>query len=147
MEILLVRTYNPYGTNGDLFVNNRLLCHTIERPWQNNTPQESCIPEGRYPLSQRTNLHFQHHLLVSGVPGRSDILIHPANDALSELKGCIAPVSKLTGAGRGSESRKALNALLQATAGAFHLGQPVTLRIIPCATTSAFTLNSMDLHA
>ena len=28
--------------------------------------------------------------------------IHPANDALQELKGCIAPVSFLTGVGKGA---------------------------------------------
>jgi hypothetical protein len=50
---------------------------------------------------------------VKGVPGRSLVLLHPANDALKELKGCIAPVSSLDGAGKGSDSRKAFKKLLQ----------------------------------
>jgi hypothetical protein len=41
------------------------------------------------------------------VPDRSWILIHPANDAKTQLKGCIAPVTQLTGPGKGSESRLA----------------------------------------
>ena len=41
------------------------------------------------------------------VPGREGIDIHPANDALKELKGCIAPVSKTTGEGKGVYSRRA----------------------------------------
>jgi hypothetical protein len=45
------------------------------------------------------------------VPGRELILIHPANNALKELKGCIAPVSFLIAAGQGGESRKALGKL------------------------------------
>lgn len=39
------------------------------------------------------------------------ILIHPANIAKTELKGCIAPVTKLTGEGRGELSRKAFTKL------------------------------------
>jgi hypothetical protein len=35
------------------------------------------------------------------------ILFHPANNALRELKGCIAPVTKLSGPGLGLMSRKA----------------------------------------
>lgn len=41
------------------------------------------------------------------VPNRSFILFHSANNALKELKGCIAPVSRLTGPGKGLESRRA----------------------------------------
>jgi hypothetical protein len=39
-------------------------------------------------------------LQILNVPGRKYILIHPANEVLRELKGCIAPV-RLTGAGKG----------------------------------------------
>ena len=38
---------------------------------------------------------------------RSLILFHPANNALQELNGCIAPVMKLSGPGLGLMSRKA----------------------------------------
>jgi hypothetical protein len=41
------------------------------------------------------------------VPGRQLILIHPANDAINELQGCIAPVCVLTGEGKGDFSRLA----------------------------------------
>jgi hypothetical protein len=40
-------------------------------------------------------------LQILNVPGREYILIHPADEALRELKGCIAPVRLLTGAGKG----------------------------------------------
>ncbi|WP_322348418.1 DUF5675 family protein [Marivirga arenosa] len=50
---------------------------------------------------------------MKNLPGRSWILIHPANDALTELQGCIAPVMKLSGIGKGIHSRKAMDKLLE----------------------------------
>lgn len=44
---------------------------------------------------------------VLDVPNRSLILFHPANSALHELRGCIAPVTQLSGPGLGLMSRKA----------------------------------------
>jgi hypothetical protein len=113
MELVLIRTYHTDGTNGTLTINNSFQCYTIELPWVNNLPRRSCIPEGRYELKKRYSPKFKDHLLVQGVPGRSLVLLHPANDALTELKGCIAPVSSLDGAGKGSHSRKAFKKLLQ----------------------------------
>ena len=49
--------------------------------------------------------------MLTGVTGRSLILIHPANNAMKELRGCIAPVSKHTGQGKGSGSRIAFDNL------------------------------------
>lgn len=68
----------------------------------------SCIPEGRYQLFVRYSQKFHTHFLIGGVSNRDLILIHPANDALKELKGCIAPVLSLAGPGKGSQSVMAL---------------------------------------
>jgi hypothetical protein len=119
MELVLNRTYHTDGTNGVLTINNSFQCYTIELPWVDNLPRRSCIPEGRYELKKRYSPKFKDHLLVQGVPGRSLVLLHPANDALKELKGCIAPVSSLDGAGKGSNSRKAFKELLQLVYEAF----------------------------
>lgn len=108
MELELIRTYYPNGTNGTLHYNNDRLCNTIELPWKNNQHQISCIPEGKYELIKRYSDHFGWHFEVMKVPNRDLILIHPANDALKELKGCIAPVSVLIGEGEGLRSRIAL---------------------------------------
>ncbi|HJW16672.1 MAG TPA: DUF5675 family protein [Flavisolibacter sp.] len=113
MELVLFRTYYTDGTNGTLYINDSLQCYTIELPWVDNLPRVSCIPEGRYELKKRYSPKFKDHLLVKGVPGRSLVLLHPANDALKELKGCIAPVSSLDGEGKGTDSRKAFKKLLQ----------------------------------
>lgn len=108
MELELRRTYFSRGCNGSIYCGDVFVCHTIELPWKDNERSTSCIPEGRYELQKRYSPRFQWHLLVKGVPGRSVILFHPANDALKELKGCIAPVCTLTGEGRGLLSKNAL---------------------------------------
>lgn len=111
MDIQLIRTYGPRGTNGQLYLNGRVVCYTIELPWNGNRRRTSCIPEGRYPLVKRYSARYGWHFEVCCVEGRSYILLHPANDALRELKGCIAPVSQLIGEGRGLSSRMAMDRL------------------------------------
>ena len=101
MQLELVRTYYPEGTNGEIFFNGRLMMYSIELPWKENRAGVSCIPEGNYELLKRYSPKFGRHLEVMNVPQRKYILIHPANNALQELKGCIAPVWLLTGAGKG----------------------------------------------
>ena len=112
MEWVLQRSYYRSGTNGALFVNGKFLCFTIELPWRENRSSVSCIPEGRYEVQFRVSRKFGNHLLLVDVPKRSWILIHPANDAQGALQGCIAPVSELSGIGRGLHSRRALARLL-----------------------------------
>src|SRR6476620_7785754 len=108
MELKIVREYFPKGTNGELFLNGERLCYTIELPWKNNQHQVSCIPEGRYELKKRYTERFGNHLIFLNVPNRSYILLHAANDALKEIKGCIASVTTLTGEGTGDKARDAL---------------------------------------
>jgi len=108
MELELIRTYYPNGTNGEFFFNGNRVCSSIELPWLNNQHRISCIPEGRYELKKRYTAERGWHLILANVPGRQLILIHAANDAKKELQGCIAPVSILTSEGKGSRSRNAL---------------------------------------
>ena len=103
--------YFPEGTNGVLSVNGKEICKTIELPWRNNKARVSCIPEGKYKIRKRYSAKFKWHLELINVKNRKYILLHPANNALKELNGCIAPVSQITGEGRGNESRKAFEKL------------------------------------
>ena len=120
MELVLYRAYYKEGTNGTLFIwttlneraQNRFLCYTIELPWNNNKRNISCIPEGKYEIEPRFSKRFKHHLILKDVTGRSLILFHPANDALRDLEGCIAPVTYLTGIGKGLYSKDAMQQLL-----------------------------------
>jgi hypothetical protein len=114
MKLELIRTYHPNGTNGELLLNGDKICSTIELPWNENKTQVSCIPEGKYELRKRYTQRFGKHFILMNVPRRSYILLHAANDALKEIKGCIAPVSLITGEGKGAESRKALTKVVSA---------------------------------
>ena len=107
MVLQLSRTYFPEGTNGKLECNGKSICNTIELPWRENEKRVSCIPEGKYFIKKRYSEKFQWHLEIINVKNRNLILFHPANNALQELNGCIAPVTKFSGPGLGIMSRKA----------------------------------------
>ena len=111
MVLFLTRTYFPDGTNGILQCEGKIICKTIELPWKKNERGVSCSPEGKYFIRKRYSPKFKWHLEVVSVKNRSYILFHPANNALTELNGCIAPVTKLSGPGLGLLSRKAFTAL------------------------------------
>lgn len=91
-------------------------CFTLELPWLNNKVGASAIPKGEYRLLHRRSPKYGDHLHILDVPGRSYILIHPAN-FVSQLRGCIAVGEKrmdINGDGVPdiTNSRKALERLL-----------------------------------
>lgn len=109
--LLLQRTYGAQGTNGRITYDGQHICYTIELPDRNNIRRLSCIPEGRYKLEKRRYTKHGEQIGIPHVLGREAILIHAANHAMNELMGCIAPVTTLTGEGRGTGSRAALEGL------------------------------------
>ena len=129
LELHLLRRYYPRGTNGILRLQQQRICYMIERPWLDNRRQVSCIPEGRYPLLRRYSQGYGWHYLVDQVVNRSLILIHPANNALQELQGCLAPVTSLSGEGLGTKSRQAFKRLQMYLEPYFARGEPVYLII------------------
>lgn len=112
MIVEIARTYYPEWTHGLLMINDVIICHTLELAWRDNQRNVSCIPEGIYPMTVRHSQRFRKHLLIQDVPDRDYILVHPANDARTELKGCIAPVMQVTGGGKGLYSRLALGVVM-----------------------------------
>lgn len=129
MEIFLTRTYFKSGTNGKITYQGKQICESIELPWRNNKRSVSCIPEGKYLLIKRQHQKHGLQLALSIVPNREAILIHPANFALRELQGCIAPVSKCTGEGTGDYSRIALERLQALVYPVLEAGEKVFLII------------------
>lgn len=129
MNLLLHRTYFKEGTNGALFYQGKFLGFVIELPWLENKRSVSCIPEGVYTLKPRFSEKFKHHLQLENVSRRSLILLHPANEAKKELKGCIAPVYKLTGIGKGLTSTPLFQKLVSLCYQAFDRKETVTLTI------------------
>ena len=129
MVLILKRNYFPDGTNGKLECEGKRICNTIELPWKNNERKVSCVPEGKYFLEKRYSVKFKWHIEVKNVANRSGILFHPANNAIQELNGCIAPVTKLSGAGLGLMSRKAFAALKNVVFKALEKNEKVVLII------------------
>ncbi|QSS96348.1 DUF5675 family protein [Psychroflexus sp. ALD_RP9] len=112
VKLGLYRGHFPHGTVGALYLFDEFLSFTIELPWVRNQRNISAIPDGVYELKMRYSAKFKWHLQLDDVPNRSWILMHPANDASTELEGCIAPVSSLVDIARGYSSRKALEHIL-----------------------------------
>lgn len=88
--------HTPHGTFGTLTFND-FRCFTIERPWVNNEPRVSCIPDGDYQGKWYDSPRFGRTIALVGetvslFPSpshrRSAILIHKAN-TMDELLGCI----------------------------------------------------------
>lgn len=97
MIITLERfSYAPDGTFGRLTLPCGWSCFTVERPWLDNRPRESCIPDGVYRMSRRrspvvertSDGDYLEGWEVCDVPGRSYIMIHPGNWP-HNFKGCI----------------------------------------------------------
>jgi len=86
--ILLERDYRSDHTRGVLTC-ERYEYACLERPWVANRANVSCIPAGTYILKRWESPTFGECLKVMNVPGRTHILIHPANQ-VDELQGCLA---------------------------------------------------------
>lgn len=79
---------NNYGTFGMLLDGDTKLCVTCEEPWKDNAPMVSCIPAGTYQCVPHDTAGFPNVWEVTGVPGRSAILIHAGN-TIRDTHGCI----------------------------------------------------------
>jgi len=84
------------GTFGKLIFPDGWWCYTVERPWLDNKPMVSCIPDGVYSLGLRysptvrriTRDRYMEGWEVQDVEGRTYIMIHPGNWP-TDLQGCI----------------------------------------------------------
>ena len=99
----ICRMYEESQTKGTLEVFDEdsgdleFTCKTLELAWLDNATGVSCIPEGFYDVVPRSSKKYGDHLHVTGVDGRSLILIHWGNYAGSmnpktgkpDIRGCI----------------------------------------------------------
>ena len=110
-----------YGVFGRLRIwGGPFACYTVERPWDGNARDRSCIPAGYYPLSPSYfNRGGYEAYQVLSVPGRSRIKLHRGNRP-SDVSGCIALGLEL-GAVEGRwavlRSREAFEAFMREMAG------------------------------
>lgn len=97
VAILQRTSSSDQGTFGE-FVCEGYSCFSMELPWRFNKKQISCIPAGTYKCQLFESPKFGRYLYrLEKVPGRTVILIHPANWAgdthkgfRTQLNGCIS---------------------------------------------------------
>jgi hypothetical protein len=87
--------YHPEGTLGVIDFDGEKF-YTIERPWLDNAPNVSCIPEGSYEAGWRDSPRFGETWHIKDVPDRTYILIHVANFS-KDVQGCIGLGTGLMG--------------------------------------------------
>lgn len=107
--ITLYRTYFEDRTEGELLLPDGTALAVLERPWVNNKPFVSCIPEDIYRVRRNTTGKHQYYELLD-VLNRRFIEIHVAYK-VSELQGCLAPCLELVD-GRTKGSPEACQLLL-----------------------------------
>lgn len=98
MDLTILRlTDDGTETQGVFVAAGKAFAVSLERPWLDNKPEISCIPAGTYLCKRRWSDHFQREVFeISDVPGRTNILIHPAN-LVTQLEGCVAIAEKYMG--------------------------------------------------
>lgn len=94
-KLNLIRTSRQEGfTTGVLYVDGKLMCHTLEPQWR-NLPQEkkvmgkTAIPEGTYTIRLSPSVKF-HRLMpyLLDVPYFTGVMCHQGN-TVGDTRGCI----------------------------------------------------------
>jgi len=110
MQLQLVRyCYGPQHVAGLLKFGENLSLWTIECPWRENQIFVSCVPDGSYPLVAFDSVDHPDSWVLTPVPGRTGILIHPGN-TVADTQGCILP-GLTQDDGRVNNSRHAMRML------------------------------------
>ncbi len=99
-EFTLKRQCFAFGTFSTLFDSNgNELCKMVEREWDNNKRNKSCVPIGTYDLLPHVSPKYGNcyalscpelGVTVQGNSQRTHCLIHSAN-LPEQLEGCLAP--------------------------------------------------------
>ncbi|BCS89968.1 DUF5675 family protein [Pseudodesulfovibrio sediminis] len=76
------------GTFGVLKIDGKASCVTLEPEDRGNAQNVSCIPEGDYVVKRVNSPKYGDTFEITGVPGRSHILLHPGNTE-TDTKGCV----------------------------------------------------------
>lgn len=111
------RVYLPDRVLGSWYINDELVCKTLERPWLNNKRAVSCVAEGIYDVIKQPPKPDRPYpyLRLPKVPGRSGILVHRGRRP-AHSKGCILVGMSLVDVGNDTweltDSTTALNKLL-----------------------------------
>jgi hypothetical protein len=99
MFLTLLRIgHSEQGTFGVLRDRDIPFALTLEDPWHDNAPNESCIPEGHYTCIRIKSPRFGETFQILDVPGRTYILFHKGN-TIADTKGCVLVGEEFSTAG------------------------------------------------
>lgn len=106
------------GTLGVILVDGRVVCYSLELPWEDNKQNVSCIPTGEYQcVLEYSNRYGRDLFELKGVDGRSEVKFHVGN-FLRDIKGCILTGTDVTYDDDGNrslrDSTKAFNKFMAA---------------------------------
>lgn len=99
MQLILQRAKTINNTQlGELFVNNKFFCYTLEDKIRDvKIKHETCIPEGTYNIILNLSQRFKTILpLLQNVPQFEGIRIHAGNTT-EDTSGCILVGSNING--------------------------------------------------
>lgn len=89
MKITIVRTsINDKSITGELYVDDKFICHTLELPYHNNASYISSIPSGTYGAILRYDHEDKWRIEFTGTLPRTNIQIHVGNTP-SDIEGCV----------------------------------------------------------
>jgi len=76
------------GVFGVFTLNNDAFCLTLERPWEDNKPNISCIPVNIYLCQRVDSPKYGDTFQIMDVENRTNILFHVGNKISNSL-GCV----------------------------------------------------------
>lgn len=82
------------GTLGHITIGGEPVCFSVERPWVRNIKTVSCIPPGRYSISEHKSASKGLCWKLGGTAPREHILLHVGN-TMGDSRGCILPVTSV----------------------------------------------------
>lgn len=88
-------SYTEKATYGVMCQNGIPFAVTLERPWENNEPNISCIPAGRYICKKIISPKFGETFEIQHVTNRTHVLLHKLNTVF-QTQGCIGIGEKFT---------------------------------------------------
>lgn len=132
MHLLLRRnTFNTDSTLGELYIDGKLFCFTLEdvvRPDGFKVYGKTAIRAGEYPIEMTFSPKYQKIMpLICNVPGFDGVRIHSGNTD-ADTEGCVL-VGYVKGTNTISRSKAAFSALYDILAEGCSKGD-VTLRIV-----------------
>lgn len=110
MKITIMRTsINSNSITGELYVDDKYICQTLELPYKNNKSSVSSIPEGNYGGILRYDHKDKWRIELTETNPRKHIQIHTGNSP-GDIEGCI-----LVGESVDLKNNKIMNSLLAYT--------------------------------